>query len=204
MFTVTLSRHDSAIRNHSSKHERTQMLGDQSVAHGSLCRFSARASTTPARRRNFFKASLALSLGLALALAVQHASALFIVNQPWARPAQRGQATEVYMDLTSTDGAALVGVTSDAAGTVTIRAPGKTSGKTNRVALPAQTVVALAPGGNRIALTGLKQPLKLGDRVKLTLTIEAADGSRQNIGVDAEVRHRSPLDDERRAHQHTH
>jgi copper(I)-binding protein len=147
---------------------------------------------------------LALSLGLALALVAQHASAHFIVNQPWARPAQRGQATEAYMDLASTDKAALVGVTSDVATTATIRAPGKTPGKNLRVPLPAQTLVALAPGGYRIALTGLMRPLKLGDRIKLTLTIEAADGSRQDIGVDAEVRLRSPLDDERRAHQHTH
>ena len=108
------------------------------------------------------------------------------------------------MDLTSTDGATLVGVTSNAAATATIRAPGQTAGKNVHVALPAKTLVALAPGGYRIALTGLTRQLKLGDRVKLTLSIEATDGSRQDIGVDAEVRLRSPLDDERRAHQHTH
>jgi copper(I)-binding protein len=156
------------------------------------------------RTCNFFRGSLAPSLGFALALAAQQANALFIVNLPWARPAQRGQATEAYMDLTSTDGATLVGVTSDAAGTATIRAPGKTSSKIIRVPLPARTLVALAPGGYRIALSGMMRPLKLGDRVTLTLTIEAADGSRQDISVDAEVRLRSPLDDERRAHQHTH
>src|SRR6266436_5804260 len=156
------------------------------------------------KTRNFFKGSLAPSLGFALALAAQQANALFIVNQPWARPAQRGQVTEAYMDLTSTDGAALVGVTSDAAITAAIRAPGKSSGNNVRVPLPAKTLVALAPGGYRVALTGLTRPLKLGDRVKLTLAIEAADGSRQDIGVDAEVRLRSPLDDERRAHQHAH
>jgi periplasmic copper chaperone A len=151
-----------------------------------------------------FKASLALTLGLGLALAAQQASALFIVNQPWARPAQRGQATEVYMDLTSTEGAMLVGVTSDAAAAVTVLAPGRNSTKPTRVPLSANTLVALAPGGYRVALTGVLRPLKLGDRVKLTLTIEAADGSRQDITVDAEVRLRSPLDDERRAHSHTH
>jgi copper(I)-binding protein len=147
---------------------------------------------------------LAPALGFALALAAQQANALFIVNLPWARPAQRGQTTEAYMDLTSTDGATLVGVTSDAAAAVAIRAPGKISTKVIGVPLPAKTVVALVPGGYRLALNGLMRPLKLGDRVKLTLTVEAADGSRQDIGVDAEVRLRSALDDERRAHQHTH
>ena len=42
---------------------------------------------------------------------------------------------------------------------------------------------------------------RLGDRLALTLTIEAADGSRQDIPVHAEVRMRSPVDDELRAHR---
>jgi periplasmic copper chaperone A len=156
------------------------------------------------RTCNLFKGSLAFSLGVALALAAQHASALLTVNQPWARPAQRGQSTEVYMDITSSEGAILVAATSDAAITSAIRAPGKASGKIIRVPLPAGTLVALAPGGYRIGLNGVIRPLKLGDKLKLTLSIEAADGSRQDVSVNAEVRLRSPLEDERRAHQHAH
>ena len=66
-----------------------------------------------------------LSLGVAMALPVSPASALFIVNQPWVRPAQVGQSTEAYMNLTSTDGAKLVGVATRCRPTATIRAPGK-------------------------------------------------------------------------------
>lgn len=141
--------------------------------------------------------------GFSLALVAQQAGAVFVVNQPWVRPAQRTHATEAYMNMTSTDAATLVGVASDAAD-ATIQAPGKAAKRVNRLALPAQTVVALAPGEYRVVLSRLARTLKLGDRVQLRLIIEAADGSRQDVGVDAEVRLHSPLDDELHAHHHGH
>jgi len=143
-------------------------------------------------------------IGLVATIMAAPANALFIVNQPWVRPAQVGQTTEVYMDLTSTDGAKLVGVRTDAAKAATIRAPGKVVIVATKVALPPKTLVALAAGQYRIALSQLVRTLKLGDRVNLTLVIEQDDGSRQDIEVNAEVRLRSPIDDERRAHEHSH
>jgi periplasmic copper chaperone A len=143
-------------------------------------------------------------LGLAATMAASPASALFIVNQPWVRPAQVAQTTEAYMDLTSTEGAKLVGVRTDAAKAATIRAPGKTPVAAPNVTLPPKMLVALAPGRYRVALKQLLRTLKVGDRIGLTLTIEQDDGSRQDISVNAEVRLHSPLDDERRGHQHTH
>ena len=65
-------------------------------------------------------------LGLVLAPTPSAAGALFIVNQPWVRPAKTAQTTEAYMNLTSTDGARLVAVRTDAAKEAAIRAPGKT------------------------------------------------------------------------------
>ncbi len=53
---------------------------------------------------------MAFPCGLVLVLLAPNASALFVVNQPWLRPAARGQSTEAYMNLTSTDGANLVAV----------------------------------------------------------------------------------------------
>jgi copper(I)-binding protein len=127
----------------------------------------------------------------------------FVVNQPWVRPASAGQTTEAYMDLTSTAGATLVEAASTAAATVVIRTPGKQGGPP-AVVLPAGTLVALAPGKYRIALRHLARTLKVGDRVALTLTIQAADGSRQDIPVDAEVRLHSPIDDDVHGHKHGH
>ncbi len=147
---------------------------------------------------------VALTCGLGLGMAAQQASALFIVNQPWIRPAQKLHSTEVYMNLTSTDGASLVGVASAASATASILAPGTSAHVVERMALPARKLVALAPGGYRIVMHRLARSLKLNDRVRLTLTIEAADGTRQAVGVDAEVRFHAPIDDEMHEHMHAH
>jgi len=143
--------------------------------------------------------------GLVLMLLAPNVSALFIVNQPWARPAKSGQATEAYMNLTSTDGASLVAVRTGEAAGIVIRSPGKGARTVLTLPLPAGTLVALAPGRNRLALIKLTRSAKLGDRLALTLTIEGTDGTRQDIQVLAEVRMRSPVDDELRAHpNHNH
>jgi periplasmic copper chaperone A len=142
-------------------------------------------------------------LGFALALAAFDAHAIFVVNQPWLRPAAKGGPTEVYMDLTSTEGAVLVAVRTEAAANAAIRAPGSAR-SVARLALPAGKLIRLAPGAYRIGLDRLVRTIALGDRVAFTLTIETLDGSRQEIGVDAEARRRSPLDDERRTHSHSH
>jgi VCBS repeat-containing protein len=61
----------------------------------------------------------------------------------------------------------------------------------------------LAPGEYRIALTRLTRPLKIGDHVPVSLTIESADGKRQELLINAEVRRRSAYDDEM-THPHKH
>ena len=67
----------------------------------------------------------ALMAGFVLGPAPSFAAALFIVNQPWVRPAKVAQTTEAYMNLTSTDGAKLVAVSTTAAKDAVIRAPGR-------------------------------------------------------------------------------
>lgn len=146
---------------------------------------------------------MALALGAFLAATDAHGNGLLIVNQPWARPASVGQATEVYMNITSTAGATVVAVASDAAAVARIRSPDRQRVKSPTIALPAGRVVALAPGSYRVVLLRLNRTLRLADRVPLTLTIEHADASRQEIAVNAEVRLHSPIDDELRAHRHS-
>ncbi|MEP6942251.1 MAG: copper chaperone PCu(A)C [Betaproteobacteria bacterium] len=148
-----------------------------------------------------------LAMVFALAAGSVDATGLFVVNQPWVRPARAGQNTEAFMDLTSTAGATLVDVESPAAAGATLRGPQGTratgAASVDPIALPAGRLVALAPGGYRVALRAVTRTLKLGERVTMTLTIVYDDGSRASIPVDAEVRLRSPIDDERRAHAHT-
>jgi copper(I)-binding protein len=48
-------------------------------------------------------------------------------------------------------------------------------------------VVEFRPGGYHIMLMDLKQQMKVGDEVPLTLIVAARDGKRQNIEVRAPV-----------------
>jgi copper(I)-binding protein len=145
---------------------------------------------------------LALACGLAIACIATDASAIFIVNEPWLRVAPGGRSAEAYMNLTSTEGATLVEVRSEATASIEIRPPGTKGSPVSLIRLPAGEIVMLAPGAYRFGLPKLNRPLKLGDRVAFVLTIEAADGSRTEIPLNAEVRLRSPTDDHRRGHNH--
>jgi copper(I)-binding protein len=141
-----------------------------------------------------------LCLGVTLALFASQAGAMFVVNQPWVVPAPKGRSTAAYMDLTSTEAATLVGARSDAAQEVTIGGRAHPAQSLPKLALPAGRMIRLAPHSYRLVLDKLSRSIKRGERVQLTLVIEAADGSRQEIPVDAEARFNSPLDEERRAH----
>ncbi len=142
--------------------------------------------------------------GLALALLSTPALALFIVNQPWLRPAQPGQTAELYMNLTSTEGATLVSIRCDDASSVVYRGSDKLPRALDTLMLPPKSIVALAPGKPHLALIKLNRSLVLGQRVALTLTIQNANGARQEIPVLAEVRMRSPIEEELRAHPPQH
>ena len=84
-----------------------------------------------------------------------------------------------------------------------MRPPGTAGETVGEIRFPAGVTVLLAPGAYRFALAKLSRPLKLGDRVPLVLIVEAPDGSRQDIPVNAEVRRRSPTDDHKLPHRHS-
>ncbi len=109
------------------------------------------------------------------------------------------------MELTSTEGAVVIGVRGESVQQVTIRAPGKSTAPIPELVLAPRTPLLLAPGKYRFGLIGLTQPLKLGDRVPLVLTIRNIDGGEREIPISAEVRKRSAVDDHlRHAHSHKH
>jgi copper(I)-binding protein len=141
-------------------------------------------------------AAAALTFALAFASDAVRGEGMFIVNQPWVRPAAAGRDTAAYMDLTSTAGARVVDAFSVAARST--RVLGRASAS---VDLPAGTLVALSPGAQRIALDGLLRTLRVHDRVPISLDVVYADGTRQTIFVDAEVRMHAPLEEEM---QHSH
>jgi copper(I)-binding protein len=56
--------------------------------------------------------------------------------------------------------------------------------------LPAGQPVVLKPGSYHVMLMGLKAPIKAGDSVPLTLTVEGEDKQRTTVEVKAEARAR--------------
>jgi copper(I)-binding protein len=123
------------------------------------------------------------------------AVAVITVSDPWVRVAPNGTSAEAFMEITSSEGATIVRVESDVSPEVPMQRPGTKRAATDTIALPARANVKLAPGDYRFLLPKLKHPLKLGDRVALSLIVETPDGSRQTIPVNAEVRRRSAYDD---------
>jgi copper(I)-binding protein len=58
----------------------------------------------------------------------------------------------------------------------------------DKLPLPAGKAVDLKPGGYHVMLFDLKQPLKAGDTVPLTLTFEDKAGRKASVEVRAPVR----------------
>ncbi len=132
------------------------------------------------------------------------AIAVIAISDPWVRVASNGKSAEVFMEIRSSEGATIVGVDSDVTAEVPMQRPGTKRAAADRIPLPAGTGVKLAPGAYRLLLPALNRSLKLGDRVALKLIVEAPDGSRQTIPVNAEVRKRSAYDDHLHPHSHAH
>lgn len=122
------------------------------------------------------------------------AQAEVTVKDAWVRgttPAQK--ATGAFMEITSGDAAALLSASSPVAGVVEIHTMKMEDGVMKMRAiplldLPAGKGVKLQPGGNHIMLMDLRQQMKKGDVVPVTLKVEGRDKKVQTIEVRAEVR----------------
>ena len=124
--------------------------------------------------RTFRLAALA-----AAALLTQSAWAQTEVKEAWVRGTVAQQkATGAFMQLTSKQGGKLVSAASPVAGVVEIHEM-KMEGNMMRMA---------KPGGYHVMLMDLKQTIKAGDTVPLTLTVEGKDGKKETIEVKAPVK----------------
>ena len=116
------------------------------------------------------------------------------VSNAWARSTIAAQKTgSVYLDIRSAAAARLVGVASPAAARVELHNMKVEAGvmkmsAVTSIELAAGQTVKLAPGGYHVMLIDLKQPLKAGDSVPLTLTLERADKTRSTVETKAVVR----------------
>lgn len=116
------------------------------------------------------------------------------VESPWARSTVPGQkASGAFMQLTASRPLLLVGVESPVAGAVEIHSMTMENGVMRMQAVPGVPLplgqkVELKPGGYHVMLLDLKQTLKAGDEIPLTLKIEAEDKSVSLVPVKATVR----------------
>lgn len=139
----------------------------------------------------------AAALAAALAFSSALSSAAFAqvtARDPWVRgTVAQMTATGAFMQLTAAGDARLVGAASPVAGLVEIHEMRMQDNvmRMRAVAgidLPAGKTVELRPGGLHVMLMDLKRPLQEGDTVPLTLTIEAKDGTRSTLELQAPVR----------------
>ena len=134
---------------------------------------------------------------IALLISVQYsafAAGPVTVSKAWVRatvPAQ--QVTGAFMTLSAND-MRLIAARTPLAESVEIHEMSmdnnmmKMRQLSDGVFVPSGKSVELKPGGVHLMLMGLKQPMKAGTRVALTLTFLAKDKKRSTVKVDAEVK----------------
>lgn len=124
-----------------------------------------------------------------LALAQQVA-----VSAAWVRSTVAGQgAAAAYLELTAREPARLVGASTPLAGATELHQMVMDGGVMKMrplpfLELPAGKTVVLRPGSYHFMLLELKQVLRAGEQVPLSLRIEGHDKQRFTLDVRAEVR----------------
>jgi copper(I)-binding protein len=139
--------------------------------------------------KNKFIAISAIFLGINLS-----ASAQVVVKDAWARATVAQQkSTGIFLQIESKKDAKLINVKTDIAEISEIHEMSMDNNvmkmrEVESVILPAGKLVELKPGGFHIMLMQLKNQVKVGDEIALTLTIETADKKQETIEVKAKAR----------------
>ena len=146
----------------------------------------------PHQSRARFSAAGLFALSIIVSPVLAQPQAILVSNA-WARATVPAQKTAgVYLDIRSQGAARLVGAATPWAGLAEIHHTAHTGGvvkmlPVKAIELPPGRTVRLAPGGYHIMLTGLKNQLKKGDSMPLTLRVEGTNGTGQEIEVKVEV-----------------
>ena len=142
----------------------------------------------------------ALLFFLAALNGVGHAQSI-VVSDAWARHTVPGQmASAAFMRIRSDETLHWVAASSTVAGVVEIHEMKlqqnvmKMSALPQALTLPAGQTVELKPGGLHIMLMDLKNPLRVSDQLKLTLTLRDARGRQILHEVEVPVRQMAPSD----------
>ncbi|MFI4891266.1 MAG: copper chaperone PCu(A)C [Steroidobacterales bacterium] len=128
-----------------------------------------------------------------LLFAAQASAGDVSVSEAWARASAPGQNNAaVSLHITSQRDGHLVAASSTASTSAEIHTMKIDNGMmmmrgADAIPLPARHDVAVG-ADDHIMLIGLKRPLKAGDSLPLTLTVEFADKSTETVHVQVEVR----------------
>jgi copper(I)-binding protein len=143
--------------------------------------------------RNLFALTLAGALVATNIVAQEFQLGALKIDHPWARPTVPGQSTGgAYLSVNNTGATAdrLIGGSSPVAARVEVHEM-RMEGDVMRMRempaldLPAGKRVVLAPGGLHVMLIGLKAPLKVGDKLPLTLRFEKAGAVDLMVAVES-------------------
>lgn len=116
------------------------------------------------------------------------------VNEPWVRATVASQkATGAFMQLSSPANTRLVAAKSSVANVVEIHEMAMVGDMMKMRAIPGIDVPAgksvdLKPGGYHVMLIDLKDQIKAGDTVPITLVFEGADKKQQTVEIKAPAR----------------
>lgn len=131
---------------------------------------------------------------LTVLLGAAATQAQVMVQDAWVRATvAQQQATGAFMRLTSPKDVRLVGASSPLTPVVEVHEMALQDNvmrmrQVPGIELPQGMSVALKPGGYHLMLMNLKQQVKAGDTVSLTLVFEDKAGRRETQTVNAEVR----------------
>jgi len=121
------------------------------------------------------------------------------VSGAWIRATVKGQSgTGGFMQLLSTQALTLTGFASEVAGSTELHDM-KMDGNVMRMrpieslSLPPGQTVSLRPGGHHLMLMSLKQVLKEGDAVAITLLLKSEDGKVIRQEVMVPVKAQAPM-----------
>lgn len=133
-------------------------------------------------------------LAIAATMVAFNATAEVTVTDAWVRGTVAAQtSTGAFMKIKSTEDAKIVSASSPAAKIVEIHEMAMANGVMEMKAmsalpLPAGKAVELKSGGYHVMMMELAKPLKAGDKVPITFTVEGKDGKKTMVEVKADVR----------------
>jgi copper(I)-binding protein len=119
------------------------------------------------------------------------------VENAWARATAPGQKVAAgFMDLTADTDMVLLGGSSPVSKSVELHFMRMENGvmemrQLKEIRLPRGQTVRLQPGDLHVMLIGLKNPIREGQKVPLTLMVKGADGKEKKLAIAAEVRRTS-------------